>query len=411
MKKYQYKDEINFVEEQSKQDRKRDPAIDYSYENKLSIFKKYSKSRKEKKNLIKVYKEKKSNNDKINDNFNNYDDNICEYNKNIDTDNNLNSENLEKVKTWLSKNMEIDTDKIFDSIKIDSLKKEYKNIQNSIDGIKGNSKNNKKKSSKLNGYRVCKNCGTQLENYAEKCPRCGRKIEDKKKSSVASKIIKVILILLGIHLILNLGSLFFLVGNIFNDSNSDVQNTEYEEPYIDYDEYTKPIALKYLVPKEKVKKIEKEKIVVGKDIEAGEYIFIRNTGNSMASIEIDRKEEDKQIFETVNRNYYVNVYDGDKVKLENGVLYNSDQVELDLKNENNKKSGMYRLGKDVGEYFTIEGNSRTYYSIFDENNNIVKNGFLKEEYLNIDEETISSEYTKGKDAKYIYINGGILITE
>ena len=49
MRRENYKDEINYSEEQSKLDRKRDPAIDYSYENKGSIFRKIAKERSEKK--------------------------------------------------------------------------------------------------------------------------------------------------------------------------------------------------------------------------------------------------------------------------------------------------------------------------------------------------------------------------
>lgn len=54
MRRENYKDEINYSEEQSKLDRKRDPAIDYSYENKGSIFRKIAKERSEKRCIKKV---------------------------------------------------------------------------------------------------------------------------------------------------------------------------------------------------------------------------------------------------------------------------------------------------------------------------------------------------------------------
>lgn len=56
MRKENYKDEVNFTEEQIKIDRRRDPAIDYSYDDKGSIFRKMSKSRAEKNAQRRAYR-------------------------------------------------------------------------------------------------------------------------------------------------------------------------------------------------------------------------------------------------------------------------------------------------------------------------------------------------------------------
>ena len=75
------------------------------------------------------------------------------------------------------------------------------------------------------------------------------------------------------------------------------------------------------------------------------------------------------------------------------------------------KSGMYRLGKDVGDNFSIEGNSKTYFAIIDKDNIIITNGFLEDGMLSVDKAFIEDSAMQGEVAKYVYINNGILIRE
>lgn len=82
-----------------------------------------------------------------------------------------------------------------------------------------------------------------------------------------------------------------------------------------------------------------------------------------------------------------------------------------MDDENNMKSGMYRLGKDVGDNFSIEGNSKTYFAIIDKDNIIITNGFLEDGMLSVDKAFIEDSAMQGEIAKYVYINNGILIRE
>ena len=118
--------------------------------------------------------------------------------------------------------------------------------------------------------------------------------------------------------------------------------------------------------------------------------------------------ENAELYENVNRNYYAKLDNGDTVKLDNGTLYRADQVELDMTNDENKKTGMYRIGKDIGDTFTIEGNSQTYFAVLGEENEIIVNGFVDEGELLIDPEFIKDNSIDGEVAKYIFVNGGII---
>lgn len=400
MRKEPYREEINFVDYESKQDRKKDPAIDYSYENKGSIFSKHIKSMSEKKIKEKGHLEKRKNYNK-NKQYNrkeSYDKNYKEtINEKEVYRNNTNSTNIDNnfdklnpIRDWVVKNTGLNPDEA-----IDDIKKEYDNIKESINESNQNNKNMNEKYSKSKNSR---NSNTYK----------------KENKSVFSKVFKVIAIIISINIVINIvagiTSLIFF-DRQDEDSNNVSEKVEYEEPYIDYSEYKKVVPLKYLVPKEKVNKIEKEDIVVGKDIPAGEYIFVKNEGDFSSSIDIIRKEDKEKIFNPVNRNYYVTLYNGDNVKIKNGILYKSNEVELDMENDANKKSGTYRLGKDLSESFIIEGNNRTYYSILDEKGKIIKNGFLKNKKVRIDKQVINEELDEGEVEKYIYINSGIVRNE
>ncbi|WP_300279377.1 hypothetical protein [Peptacetobacter sp.] len=411
--KKNYREEINFVDYESKQDRKKDPAIDYSYENKGSIFSKYMKSMSEKKIKEKGHLEKRKNYNKntqynIKENYDkNYKETIDENEVHRNNTNNTNIDNnldkLNPIRDWVVKNTGLNPDEA-----IDAIKKEYDNIKESINESNQNNKNMNKKLLQNMNEKYSNSKNSRNNNYKN------YKKDKKENKSVFSKIFKVIAIIISINIVINIvaaiTSLIFF-DRQDEDSNNVSEKVEYEEPYIDYSEYKKVVPLKYLVPKEKVSKIEKEDIVVGKDIPAGEYIFVKNEGNFSSSIDIIRKEDKEKIFEPVNRNYYVTLYNGDNVKIKNGILYKSNEVELDMENDDNKKSGTYRLGKDLSETFVIEGNNRTYYSILDEKGKIIKNGFLKNKKVRIDKQVINEELDEGEVEKYIYINNGIVLTE
>lgn len=347
MRRENYKDEINYSEEQSKLDRKRDPAIDYSYENKGSIFRKIAKERSEKK----MHKEG----------------------------------HLGAVKD-----------------KTDNYS-----------GYSSESYSNKK--TKSNGYKVCKKCGTQMYKDSKVCPRCGEEQNTNETAGfIISKIFKLIIIVVVINIVIGAASFIF---NSDEDISyeEEISNEEVssEEPYIDYAEYSKPLKLKYNVNSKDVLKIDKEKFEVGKEIPAGEYMFVKNEGTSLGSIKIftENDKSNPELLETVHRNYYVKLEEGDTVELRAGTLYKADQVELDMSDENNLKSGMYRLGKDVGDAFTIDGNSKTYYAVLDENNVIITNGFVDDGPFFMDKTFIEDSSTQGEVAKYIYVSNGIIVPE
>ncbi len=142
-------------------------------------------------------------------------------------------------------------------------------------------------------------------------------------------------------------------------------------------------------------------------------MFVKNEGTSLGSIKIftENDKNNPELLETVHRNYYVKLEEGDTVELRAGTLYKADQVELDMSDENNLKSGMYRLGKDVGDAFTIDGNSKTYYAVLDENNVIITNGFVDDGPFFMDKTFIEDSSTQGEVAKYIYVSNGIIIPE
>ncbi|WP_414697102.1 hypothetical protein [Peptacetobacter sp. AB845] len=420
MRKENYKDEINYSEEQSKLDRKRDPAIDYSYENKGSIFRKIAKERTEKKmhkeGHLGAVKDKTDNysgyssESYSNNNTSDYYEDTDDYNEDKNE-----SSTFNKAKSWVEKNASKESIEIFNN-----LKKEYKNTQKNLQNSRANelydeegSYSNKK--TKSNGYKVCKKCGTQMYKDSKVCPRCGEeKNTNETAGFIISKIFKLIIIVVVINIVIGAASFIF---NSDEDISyeEEISNEEVssEEPYIDYAEYSKPLKLKYNVNSKDVLKIDKEKFEVGKEIPAGEYMFVKNEGTSLGSIKIftENDKSNPELLETVHRNYYVKLEEGDTVELRAGTLYKADQVELDMSDENNLKSGMYRLGKDVGDAFTIDGNSKTYYAVLDENNVIITNGFVDDGPFFMDKTFIEDSSTQGEVAKYIYVSNGIIVPE
>ena len=429
MRKENYKDEVNFTEEQIKIDRRRDPAIDYSYDDKGSIFRKMSKSRAEKKMHKEGhigYSDRLDSNYDLGDYYDSSDyydesdyDNLDSSYTSNDYNSTANKENndiFNKAKSWVEQNTSKESKDLFNT-----LKNEYKNIQSNAEANKnkGFSKqyNKSNKKSKSGGYKTCKNCGSQMYSDAKVCPKCG---EDQKKSNTGGFVMRTIFKFIGIILIINLiiGVTFFIFNrddNITYDEEIANEEISTEEPYIAYEEYSKPVRLKYIANPKDVIKTDKEKFEVGagKELEAGEYIFIKNEGNGLGSVKVFTQEDksNPELFETVVRNYYVKLDDGDTVELKDGTLYRADQVELDMDDENNMKSGMYRLGKDVGDNFSIEGNSKTYFAIIDKDNIIITNGFLEDGMLSVDKAFIEDSAMQGEVAKYVYINNGILIRE
>ena len=409
MRKENYKDEVNFTEEQIKIDRRRDPAIDYSYDDKGSIFRKMSKSRAEKKMHKEGhigYSDRSDSNYDLGDYYDSSDyydesdyDNLDSSYTSNDYNSTANKENndiFNKAKSWVEQNTSKESKDLFNT-----LKNEYKNIQSNAEANKnkGFSKQDNKsnKKSKSGGYKTCKNCGAQMYSDAKVCPKCG---EDQKKSNTGGFVMRTIFKFIGIILIINLiiGVTFFIFNrddNITYDEEIANEEISTEEPYIAYEEYSKPVRLKYIANPKDVIKTDKEKFEVGagKELEAGEYIFIKNEGNGLGSVKVFTPEDksNPELFETVVRNYYVKLDDGDTVELKDGTLYRADQVELDMDDENNMKSG--------------------YFAIIDKDNIIITNGFLEDGMLSVDKAFIEDSAMQGEVAKYVYINNGILIRE
>lgn len=426
MRKENYKEEVNFTEEQIKIDRRRDPAIDYSYDDKRSIFRKISKSRAEKKMHKEGHVGYKDSSDSAknyslgdyyneNDYYNEsdyYSDEDSSYsNRDYNTSNNSyndsnnksKNETFNKAKSWVEKNASQESKDFFESIQ-----KEYKNIRGSIENKKKKESSNKKKKSKSGGYKKCKNCGAQMYSDAKVCPKCGE--EQKKKSgfskSIFSMVGKLVLIIVIINVAIGIISYFVYS----NDKSSEPVTSE---PYIELAEYKKEIPLKYIVNPKDVIKTDKEVVHVGDggDIPAGEYLFVKNDKEkSFASVEVYSilDKENAELYESINRNYYLKLDNGDTVNLDNGTLYRADQVELDMTNDENKKTGMYRIGKDIGDTFKIEGNSQTYFAVIGAENDIIVNGFVDEGELLIDPQFIEDSSIEGENAKYIFVSGGII---
>lgn len=426
MRKENYKEEVNFTEEQIKIDRRRDPAIDYSYDDKRSIFRKISKSRAEKKMHKEGHVGYKDSSDSaknysLGDYYNEddyynesdyYSDEDSSYsNRDYNTSNNSyndfnnksKNETFNKAKSWVEKNASQESKDFFESIQ-----KEYKNIRGSIENKKKKESSNKKKKSKSGVYKKCKNCGAQMYSDAKVCPKCGE--EQKKKSgfskSIFSMVGKLVLIIVIINVAIGIISYFVYS----NDKSSEPVTSE---PYIELAEYKKEIPLKYIVNPKDVIKTDKEVVHVGDggDIPAGEYLFVKNDKErSFASVEVYSilDKENAELYESINRNYYLKLDNGDTVNLDNGTLYRADQVELDMTNDENKKSGMYRIGKDIGDTFKIEGNSQTYFAVIGAENDIIVNGFVDEGELLIDPQFIEDSSIEGENAKYIFVSGGII---
>lgn len=426
MRKENYKEEVNFTEEQIKIDRRRDPAMDYSYDDKRSIFRKISKSRAEKKMHKEGHVGYKDSSDSaknysLGDYYNEddyynesdyYSDEDSSYlNRDYNTSNNgyndsnnkSKNETFNKAKSWVEKNASQESKDFFESIQ-----KEYKNIRGSIENKKKKESSNKKKKSKSGVYKKCKNCGAQMYSDAKVCPKCGE--EQKKKSgfskSIFSMVGKLVLIIVIINVAIGIISYFVYS----NDKSSEPVTSE---PYIELAEYKKEIPLKYIVNPKDVIKTDKEVVHVGDggDIPAGEYLFVKNDKErSFASVEVYSilDKENAELYESINRNYYLKLDNGDTVNLDNGTLYRADQVELDMTNDENKKSGMYRIGKDIGDTFKIEGNSQTYFAVIGAENDIIVNGFVDEGELLIDPQFIEDSSIEGENAKYIFVSGGII---
>lgn len=426
MRKENYKEEVNFTEEQIKIDRRRDPAIDYSYDDKRSIFRKISKSRAEKKMHKEGHVGYKDSSDSaknysLGDYYNEddyynesdyYSDEDSSYsNRDYNTSNNSyndfnnksKNETFNKAKSWVEKNASQESKDFFESIQ-----KEYKNIRGSIENKKKKESSNKKEKSKSGVYKKCKNCGAQMYSDAKVCPKCGE--EQKKKSgfskSIFSMVGKLVLIIVIINVAIGIISYF-----VYSNDKSPEPVTS--EPYIELAEYKKEIPLKYIVNPKDVIKTDKEVVHVGDggDIPAGEYLFVKNDKErSFASVEVYSilDKENAELYESINRNYYLKLDNGDTVNLDNGTLYRADQVELDMTNDENKKSGMYRIGKDIGDTFKIEGNSQTYFAVIGAENDIIVNGFVDEGELLIDPQFIEDSSIEGENAKYIFVSGGII---
>lgn len=272
MRKENYKDEVNFTEEQIKIDRRRDPAIDYSYDDKGSIFRKMSKSRAEKKMHKEGhigYSDRLDSNYDLGDYYDSSDyydesdyDNLDSSYTSNDYNSTANKENndiFNKAKSWVEQNTSKESKDLFNT-----LKNEYKNIQSNAEANKnkGFSKqyNKSNKKSKSGGYKTCKNCGSQMYSDAKVCPKCG---EDQKKSNTGGFVMRTIFKFIGIILIINL--IIGVTSFIFNRDDNITYDEEIasEEPYIAYDEYSKPVKLKYIANPKDVIKTDKEKFEVG----------------------------------------------------------------------------------------------------------------------------------------------------
>ena len=271
MRKENYKDEVNFTEEQIKIDRRRDPAIDYSYDDKGSIFRKMSKSRAEKKMHKEGhigYSDRSDSNYDLGDYYDESDyDNLDSSYTSNDYNSTANKENndiFNKAKSWVEQNTSKESKDLFNT-----LKNEYKNIQSNAEANKnkGFSKQDNKsnKKSKSGGYKTCKNCGAQMYSDAKVCPKCG---EDQKKSNTGGFVMRTIFKFIGIILIINLiiGVTSFIFNrddNITYDEEIASEEISTEEPYIAYEEYSKPVKLKYIAHPKDVIKTDKEKFEVG----------------------------------------------------------------------------------------------------------------------------------------------------
>ena len=422
MRKENYKDEVNFTEEQIKIDRRRDPAIDYSYDDKGSIFRKMSKSRAEKKMHKEGhigYSDRSDSNYDLGDYYDSSDyydesdyDNLDSSYTSNDYNSTANKENndiFNKAKSWVEQNASKESKDLFNT-----LKNEYKNIQSNGEANKnkGFSKQDNKynKKSKSGGYKTCKNCGSQMYSDAKVCPKCGEDQNPKGLlNTIAPMIGKLVLIIVIINVAIGLISFFVDSGN----SNDYTVEPVTSESYIELSEYKKEVPLKYIVPE---KDVLIHTILFSQDtvllfLFRWHWLFVKNDKDTpFARIEVysvlDR--ENAELYENINRNYYAKLDNGDTVKLDNGTLYRADQVELDMTNDENKKTGMYRIGKDIGDTFTIEGNSQTYFAVLGEENEIIVNGFVDEGELLIDPEFIKDNSIDGEVAKYIFVNGGII---
>lgn len=136
-------------------------------------------------------------------------------------------------------------------------------------------------------------------------------------------------------------------------------------------------------------------LTVGKDIPAGEYVaFAMNCRGNISLANRNNDKSNDNIWEDLsfNYNYYVNLAEGEIIKLDNAYLVPEDTAQVD-----SSADGMFKVGKDIeeGEYKTLPQGRGITYTVHD------INSFSQENYYV--GKTGKKIYLSYDDNRYIYL--------
>lgn len=132
--------------------------------------------------------------------------------------------------------------------------------------------------------------------------------------------------------------------------NTSTKEAKLNTSKIDRDEYIEKNSDSKILEENKIKnKIPAGTYEVGKDIKAGEYVFIGEEVGGYIEINnsLDRELENIITNDVVNTFLYTSVEDGEYLQIKNGYLINEKDFNPEIKDK--YQEGMYKVGRDIEE--------------------------------------------------------------
>lgn len=162
-------------------------------------------------------------------------------------------------------------------------------------------------------------------------------------------------IVLSLLIIIFISVIIYKTSSNKNDIKSDINvEQNYKDDYKDTKDKSKKDNLNEdsKAKKDSEKKIKDGKYKVGKDIKAGEYVFIGEDIGGYIEVNSKENNELESIItnDVVNTFIYITLNDGEYLDIKNGYLI--DEKDFTVENKDEYREGMYKVGKDIekGQY-------------------------------------------------------------
>lgn len=162
-------------------------------------------------------------------------------------------------------------------------------------------------------------------------------------------------IVLSLLIIIFISVIIYKTSSNKNDIKSDINvEQNYKDDYKDTKDKSKKDNLNEdsKAKRDSEKKIKDGKYKVGKDIKAGEYVFIGEDIGGYIEVNSKENNELESIItnDVVNTFIYITLNDEEYLDIKNGYLI--DEKDFTVENKDEYREGMYKVGKDIekGQY-------------------------------------------------------------